>query len=61
MCKLIEWPHYDQANAFQFNKVIKRIRLPAAAYRSLAREGGHASARAAQQVSGDASGKIDAE
>ena len=22
MCKLIEWPHYDQANAFQFNKVI---------------------------------------
>ena len=22
MCKLIEWPHYDQADAFQFNKVI---------------------------------------
>src|SRR6478672_13438424 len=22
MCKLIEWPDYDQANAFRFNKVI---------------------------------------
>ena len=22
MCKLIEWPHYDQADAFRFNKVI---------------------------------------
>jgi hypothetical protein len=22
MCKLIEWPHYDQAGAFRFNKVI---------------------------------------
>lgn len=22
MCKLIEWPHYDQANAFQLNEVI---------------------------------------
>ena len=22
MCKVIEWPHYDQAEAFRFNKVI---------------------------------------
>ena len=22
MCKLIEWPDYDQADAFRFNKVI---------------------------------------
>jgi hypothetical protein len=22
MCKLVEWPHYDQADAFRFNKVI---------------------------------------
>jgi len=22
MCELIEWPHYDQAEAFRFNKVI---------------------------------------
>jgi hypothetical protein len=21
MCKLIEWPHYDQADAFRLNKV----------------------------------------
>ena len=42
MCKLIEWPHYDQANALQFNKVINESDfLPLHVVRP-PREGGHA-------------------
>jgi len=61
MCKLIEWPHYDQADAFRFNKVINEPDFPAAACRSLARAGSHTGACTARQVGGDALGEVDAE
>jgi hypothetical protein len=37
MCKLIEWPDYDQADAFRFNKVINEPDfLPSHVVRQLA-------------------------
>ena len=39
MCKLIEWPDYDQADAFRFNKVINEPDfLPLHVVRQLAKE-----------------------
>ena len=39
MCKLIEWPNYDQADAFRFNKVIHELDfLPPHVVRQLAQE-----------------------
>ena len=39
MCKLIEWPDYDQADAFRFNKVVNEPDfLPLHVVRQLAQE-----------------------
>ena len=60
MCKLIEWPNYDQADAFRFNKGDQRTRLPAAACRSPARSSGNFGARPAREAGGNAVGQVHA-
>ena len=60
MCKLVEWPDYDQADAFRFNKVILRTRLSVVAYCSYPRASSYSGSRAARQAVGDAAGEIDA-
>jgi hypothetical protein len=56
MCKLIEWPSYDQARMFRLHKVIIRARLPAAAYRSNAGRGSQPRANTSREVGGDSLG-----
>ena len=57
MYKLIEWPDYDQADAFRLNKVI-RTRLPAVACRSSTRSSGNFGARPAREAGGNAVGQV---
>ena len=59
MCKLIEWPDYDQADAFRLNKVINE--LPAVACRSPARSSSNFGARPAREAGGNAVGQVHAE
>ena len=62
MCKLVEWPDYDQADAFWFNKVINEPDfLPLHIVRtSYPRASSYSGPRAARQAVGDAAGEIDA-
>ena len=57
ICKLFEWPDYDQAAVLQFNK---RTRLPATACRSYPRAGGYSRPRARQEAGGNGVGEINA-
>ena len=50
MCKLIEWPNYDQADAFRLQQGDQRTRLPAVACRSSARSSGNFGARPAREA-----------
>jgi hypothetical protein len=56
MCKLIEWPGYDQADAFRLHKVINEPDFLPAAYRSIARRGGQARANIPRKVGDDSLG-----
>jgi hypothetical protein len=61
MCKLIEWPNYDQADAFRFNKVINEPDfLPLHVVRQLAQAATLVRAPA-QEVGGDALRQVHAE
>ena len=61
MCRLIEWPDYDQAAVFQFNKVINEPDfLPLHFVRTLAQAATLASPRARRQARGNAVGEINA-
>jgi hypothetical protein len=56
MCKLIEWPDYDQA--VQIKQGDQRTRLPAVACRSSARSSGNFGARPARKAGGNAVGQV---
>ena len=61
MCKLIEWPNYDQADAFRFNKGDQRTRLPASACSSPACPSGNLGVRTARETGGDALRQVHAQ
>jgi len=58
MCKFIEWPDYDQADAFRLNKVINEPDfLPLHVVRQLA-QAGNFGARPARKACGNAVGQV---
>jgi hypothetical protein len=59
MCKLIQWPDYDQADAFQQGD--QRTRLLAVACRSPASSSSNFGARTAQEAGSDAIRQVHAE
>ena len=60
MCKLIEWPDYDQADAFRFNKVINEPDFLPLHVVHPARSSSNFGARPAREAGGNAVGQVHA-